>query len=176
MPDTKKLGMRIRDLRKQRGFNNAEELAEKADIPTSTLYRIENGDKAATVTELNSLAQALGVSLNDLLFGETVESDLPSSPPGPFDILKDTAKEVVNIEGIKLFLTDVVSGTPAAEEHYKYMKRIARGSSADIRIGRMGASMRFSFTDKEMDTLLLLIALFLANDDKLRETEHDLPF
>jgi transcriptional regulator with XRE-family HTH domain len=171
MPDIKKLGMRIRDLRKQRGFNSAEELAEKADIPTSTLYRIESGDKAATVPELTNLANALGVPLNDLLFGADTEAESLS----PFDILKDVTKEATTVEQVNVYLSTVIHGT-LAEEHYKYMKRIARGYPVDIRIGRPGASMRFSFTGEQLDTLLLLVALFLANDDKMREAEDDHQF
>lgn len=59
------VGERVRELRKRRKWSQ-EQLAGPAKISVSMLSQIENGKKGASVSTLQSLADALGVSLSEL--------------------------------------------------------------------------------------------------------------
>jgi transcriptional regulator with XRE-family HTH domain len=62
------VGERIRQLRlhSRGGKLTQETLAEKADISVSFLSMIERGERSAHMDTLDSLADALGVSMEDL--------------------------------------------------------------------------------------------------------------
>lgn len=62
--------MRIKFLRKQRGMSQ-EDLALSADINPRYLCELENGKRNPTLKVLNSIAQALKVSLETLFKGVT---------------------------------------------------------------------------------------------------------
>jgi len=61
------LAENIKTFRKQRGLSQ-EELAREADVTYSTLIKLESGsNKNPTVKTLQQIAQALGVTLDDLM-------------------------------------------------------------------------------------------------------------
>jgi len=61
------LGKKIRNLRKKQGLSQ-DELARKADIPYTTLTKIEiDVIKKPSVFAVAKIAEALGVSLDDLI-------------------------------------------------------------------------------------------------------------
>jgi len=44
-----------------------EDLANEANVPISQIGRIERGEVNATLSTMNALAEAFGISLNELL-------------------------------------------------------------------------------------------------------------
>jgi transcriptional regulator with XRE-family HTH domain len=62
------LGERLRELRLQKGFT-LEELANEADIELSQVHRIEKGKINPKYTTLKILADALNMSLSDVVKG-----------------------------------------------------------------------------------------------------------
>ena len=61
------LAENIKTFRKQRGLSQ-EQLARKAGVTYSTLIKLESGsNKNPTVKTLQQIAQALGVTLDDLM-------------------------------------------------------------------------------------------------------------
>ena len=63
---------RIRALRLERGLSQ-NEVAERAGMATSTLSRLESGDRRLALDHLTPLAGALGVSVGDLLEPATAD-------------------------------------------------------------------------------------------------------
>lgn len=59
-------GAHLRALRKQQGLSQ-QALADEADISWPTVQRVEAGTQSATLEVLAALAQALGLSLSELL-------------------------------------------------------------------------------------------------------------
>lgn len=68
------IGQRIRDFRKQRNLTQ-EALAEAADISASYLSHIEVGARAASLTAMLQIADALDITLDQLLY----DSPLPTT-------------------------------------------------------------------------------------------------
>jgi len=62
------LGEAVRDARKERGFSQ-EKLAEKANLSTVFISRIERGVESPSVDNLQKIAKALGVRVKDLVAG-----------------------------------------------------------------------------------------------------------
>jgi transcriptional regulator with XRE-family HTH domain len=60
------LGEAVRTKRKQAGFSQ-EKLAEKADLSTVFISRIERGIESPSVDNLVKVARALGVQARDLV-------------------------------------------------------------------------------------------------------------
>jgi len=60
-----KLGKRIKELRKKRGYSQ-EQLAEKLGIAQNTLSKIETGENFLTADTLENLARVLNVTPNEL--------------------------------------------------------------------------------------------------------------
>jgi transcriptional regulator with XRE-family HTH domain len=60
------MDIRIREWRKRRKLSYRE-LAKRAGIALSTLYRVESGAASPTVDLLTKLAAALGVHVTELL-------------------------------------------------------------------------------------------------------------
>ena len=65
-------GEHLRALRKQRGLSQ-QALADEADISWPTVPRVEAGSQSATLEVLAALAQALNISLKELV-------DFPGAP------------------------------------------------------------------------------------------------
>ena len=66
---------RIRALRAERGWS-LDELAERCHLGPSTLSRIETGHRRLALDHLVSIAQALGVTVDDLLGGGDDPDDI----------------------------------------------------------------------------------------------------
>lgn len=64
MPISKRI--KIKNLRRSRGISQAK-LAEKSGLSQAAISMIEKGMKSPTLTTLEKIAQALGVSVSDLL-------------------------------------------------------------------------------------------------------------
>jgi transcriptional regulator with XRE-family HTH domain len=62
------LGEAVRTARKEAGFSQ-EKLAEKADLSTVFISRIERGVESPSVDNLLKIAKALGVRVRDLVNG-----------------------------------------------------------------------------------------------------------
>ena len=62
------LGEAVRAARKEAGFSQ-EKLAEKADLSTVFISRIERGVESPSVDNLVKIARALGVRVRDLVDG-----------------------------------------------------------------------------------------------------------
>jgi len=61
-----KLGKRIKDLRKQKGFTQ-DDLSYLSGISRSTLGNIETAKNDVVLSKLNMLAKAFGLMLSELL-------------------------------------------------------------------------------------------------------------
>lgn len=61
-----KFGDKVRDLRKERGLSQ-EQLAFKADLHRTYIGMIERAEKNITLINIEKIAIALGVDLNELL-------------------------------------------------------------------------------------------------------------
>lgn len=66
-----KLGMRIRELRKSAGLTQ-EKLGEKAEVNYKFIGELERGQVNVSLDSLVRIAEALGVKLGDLFYGERV--------------------------------------------------------------------------------------------------------
>ena len=62
------LGDAVRDARKEAGFSQ-EKLAERADLSTVFISRIERGVESPSVDNLLKIAKALGGRVGDLVAG-----------------------------------------------------------------------------------------------------------
>jgi transcriptional regulator with XRE-family HTH domain len=73
----KEVGSRIEESRQSHGWNK-KELAERARIRPERLARLEQGTREPRLIEMAGLADALGVSLDDLTHGP--QAAAPVSP------------------------------------------------------------------------------------------------
>ena len=65
-----KFGKRVRDERLQRGLSQ-EELAEKAELHRTYIGMIERGEKNITLINIEKIAKALVITVDELLKGIT---------------------------------------------------------------------------------------------------------
>lgn len=68
MTTTPKVGLRIKDLRRDKGLTQVR-LAKMVGVSTSTISKWETGEQGPTAENANSVAEALGVSVDRLLSG-----------------------------------------------------------------------------------------------------------
>jgi len=61
-----KFGKRVRDERLHRGLSQ-EELAEKAELHRTYIGMIERGEKNITLINIQKIAKALGITVDELL-------------------------------------------------------------------------------------------------------------
>lgn len=73
--DYAKMGMRIRQVRKAKGWSQ-EELAKKCGISMSFLGHIERGTRIMSLDTFVSLCQKLDANADELLWGVTHPSDV----------------------------------------------------------------------------------------------------
>ena len=69
------VGQRIKTVRIRKGITQAE-LAEKAELSEGHVIQVEGGFKALSVYSLSRVVEALEVSADYLLFGDTKQSTL----------------------------------------------------------------------------------------------------
>jgi transcriptional regulator with XRE-family HTH domain len=79
----RRFGERLRQLRTQAGFTQ-EQLAEKAQVTSSYVGRLERGGAAPGIDLVERLAKALGVKVADLLPEE--------EDPQTMDVLREQAR------------------------------------------------------------------------------------
>lgn len=72
--DQVKIGKFISSLRKEKGYTQ-EQLAEKLNISNKSISRWENGNTMPDLSLIPKLCEILGISINELLSGERIESD-----------------------------------------------------------------------------------------------------
>lgn len=72
--DHKEVGLRIKKLRNQNGVTQ-EQLAEQLNITTNFLYRIESGNRAASLDLLVEMTVHFGVTLDYLVLGNEQSRD-----------------------------------------------------------------------------------------------------
>ena len=70
----KAIGERIRELRNQRGWSQAI-LAEKSGVEPSNISHIERAATKLSLPTLINIANALEVTLDELVYGNLVKSD-----------------------------------------------------------------------------------------------------
>jgi transcriptional regulator with XRE-family HTH domain len=63
-----KFGERVREIRKAKGLSQ-EELAHKANLHRTYIGMIERGEKNITLVNIEKIAQALEIEIEDLLKG-----------------------------------------------------------------------------------------------------------
>lgn len=73
--DQKESGLRIQKLRKQKGLTQ-EQLAEKLNISTSNLGKLERGLQSISIDLLIEVAMFFEVSTDYLLLGREVQTDV----------------------------------------------------------------------------------------------------
>lgn len=64
----KEIGARVRKLREDKGWS-MDELCLECDMEKTQLHRIETGKYNSTISTLNVIAKALGVTLSELVKG-----------------------------------------------------------------------------------------------------------
>ncbi len=73
MNENERLGIKIKNIRKNKGLTQ-ELLAEKSDLSTRQIVKIENGQATPTIQTLQSIAKALDVSFNNLFDNDSYDS------------------------------------------------------------------------------------------------------
>ena len=69
----KAIGKRLKEIRKREGLSQAS-LAEKADLSAQYVSQIETAKKRASLESLVKMANAMHVSVDDLLYGNMPEN------------------------------------------------------------------------------------------------------
>ena len=87
----KNMGLRIQNLRKQAGMTQ-EQLAERLNIATSTLGKLERGKQGASLELITGIAFSLGASLDYIVFGYELDHDKIKTA------LKRMADELLELE------------------------------------------------------------------------------
>jgi transcriptional regulator with XRE-family HTH domain len=82
-----RFGARLRELRISRGMTQAE-LAQRASVTTSHVWKLESGGSAAGIDVVERLAKALGAPVADLL---------PSDSPATAAVLRERCKQLFDV-------------------------------------------------------------------------------
>jgi len=115
------VGQRIKKLREERKWSLSE-LARQARISRSYLYQIEIGKSSPTEDKLRSIANALGVTLSNLLEG-VKEMEIPES-------LKEFAREE-NLPSADIEMLARLSyrgHQPASVEQWRILYRVIKAT------------------------------------------------
>lgn len=112
MFDVTKLGIRIQDLRHERGMTLAE-LASTTEVSISMLSSVERGQKAPTVVVLSRIADGLGIGLAELIndveprrviVRRAADQDVIDEPGGWRRTIVSPVVPGVNLEWIRTIL------------------------------------------------------------------------
>ena len=99
--DAKNFGARVRLLRKRSG-QTQEQLAEKLNISTSYLGKIELGRRTPSIDLLLDMAEQFGVTVDVLLRGEQTEISSPESLVAKMVLLSEELADLaISIQGVK---------------------------------------------------------------------------
>lgn len=90
-----KLGARIKELRKQKGFSQ-ERLAEMIDISQNSLSKIEIGENFLSADTLEKLLQALNINVQQLFDFEHLKNNK--------ELLNDIYEYLNNLDNDKLVI------------------------------------------------------------------------
>ncbi len=102
-------GFKVRYLRQQNGLSY-EQLAEKTGLSRSYLHDIEKARKYPKVAKINALAQAFGVSYDDLVSTRASKKLQPLIDLLSSDFVKEFPLELFGLQPDKLF--ELFSNTP----------------------------------------------------------------
>ncbi|MCG8386261.1 MAG: DUF4065 domain-containing protein [Cytophagales bacterium] len=118
----KKIGQRLTDLRKRRGFSQ-EDLAKAVKISRSSVAQIELGNRSVNIMELQRLSIVLGFSLDDFVSGDFgMDQDVEES------VIKEPETERISVPSIKvdkfknvlLYILEKCAGKPNVGETVLY--------------------------------------------------------
>jgi transcriptional regulator with XRE-family HTH domain len=90
------IGKQIQELRRKKGLTQSK-LADSLALNRTSITNIERGRQKILVHTLWDLADALGVSPNDLLPKETISFRAPNEPKFPQNISKEEVKWVKTV-------------------------------------------------------------------------------
>lgn len=118
----KKIGQRLTDLRKRRGFSQ-EDLAKAVKISRSSVAQIELGNRSVNIMELQRLSIVLGFSLDDFVSG-----DFGMDQGVEETLIKEPETERISIPSIKvdkfknvlLYILEKCAGKPNVGETVLY--------------------------------------------------------
>lgn len=88
--DNIKTGKLIADLRKKQGLTQ-QQLADKLNLSNKTISKWESGNGSPDLSNLPMLAETLGISVDELLKGESNRSEQNTNP----EVSKDDASRKV---------------------------------------------------------------------------------
>ena len=80
-------GQNLQFLRKMRNKMTQEELADRMGVSRQTVSKWETGKGLPDISLLQPLAQALGISVIELMNGEPVVNQISSAHPGQHNTL-----------------------------------------------------------------------------------------
>ena len=95
----KDIGARIREIRKKRGFTQ-EKLGEIAEVEPSNISHIERAATKVSLPTLLSIANALEVSLDELVYGSLIKNKHISSEVIDEQLSDCSAQEIRSITEI----------------------------------------------------------------------------
>ncbi|WP_010503540.1 helix-turn-helix domain-containing protein [Paenibacillus elgii] len=103
----KMVGQRIRDLRRQTGLSQ-EELGEKAGFHFSYIGGVERAEKNITLVNLQKIADALGVPINDLFVYSKYTSNKNNDKDNLLSSIHEKliSMEKSDLRKVQLFLSD----------------------------------------------------------------------
>ncbi len=71
---TEKIGLRIKELRTEKGFSQ-QELSYRSDIDRTYITQVENGKRNISINNIEKIAKALNVSLKELFNDEKFDDN-----------------------------------------------------------------------------------------------------
>lgn len=99
------IGKRVQDARTKAGFTQ-ELLAEKSNVSSSVISRLETGRTMVSIDKLYRIAQALNVGLQDLLYDfceiDPIDASLTEELNFQISLMKPSQKEYL-LEYVKLY-------------------------------------------------------------------------
>jgi len=118
------IGKRVKKLRDELGWSYSE-LARKSGVSRSYLYRIEAGKSSPTEDKLRSIANALGVSITDLLEGAKATAEIDMSETLRSFVLKENLPPA-DVE--MLAKLKYRGKQPTTEEQWRILYRVIKAT------------------------------------------------
>ena len=118
----KKIGQRLKDLRKWKGFSQ-EDLAKAVKISRSSIAQIELGNRSVNILELQRLSGVLGFSLDDFVSENfNIDQDIEET------VIRKSETERISVPSIKidkfknvlLYILEKCAGKPNVGETVLY--------------------------------------------------------
>lgn len=94
MINFKAMGQRIKNLRKENSYTQ-EVLAERLDMSTEHLSRIENGAYRPSIALIEKLCEVFDVDEAELMFGIVSENDYNKELYNKIELLSDDKKRLI---------------------------------------------------------------------------------